>query len=420
MVFERPRGVRDFTPENMRRHLAVSDSLEKTFASFGYDMVRTPTFEFLSLFEAKSGEDIKEHLYVFEDKGGRSICLRPEATASVARMYGSELRTHPKPLRLYYIEPMFRYEQPQKGRYREFWQAGVELIGVKNPYSDAEVILLAYESLRNLGLTGKLRISHIGVLRGLLSEAGFDETRQNKVVHALDKGDLKSVEEMIVDKVFSEVIKLTGGIEVCEKLESIIPDNLKSLVNEFTKTIQVLEKTGVEYVVDFSMARGLDYYTGIIFDIKAEGLGAQNQICGGGRYDNLIGLFEGPETPAIGFAFGIDRLVEALTEKGYDFEMKCCDVFVLSVGDSTREGAFSTAADLRRKCPGLEVRFDISGSKIGKALQQASDLKARYAVIFGEKEFSQGNVVVKDLDSEEQETISLDDLTKYLSDRAPD
>ncbi len=421
MTLERPRGVRDFPPKEMHEHLAVTKKLESVFHSFGYERVRTPTFEFLSLFEAKSGEEIKDHLYVFDDKGGRSLCLRPEATASVARMYGSDLRTHPKPLRLYYVEPMFRYEQPQRGRYREFWQAGVELIGGAGPYADAEAILMASNALTAIGLENAVRIGNIGFLRELLGGLGFDDAKQNKVIHALDKGEMDSVAEMVSSDIFNEVIGLHGGLDAIDRLLELAPDGLKASVEGFRKTIGLLSGCKVDYTVDMGMARGLDYYTGIVFDVKATGLGAQNQVCGGGRYDRLIGLFGGPETPAVGFAFGVDRLVEALNEGGKAVETPRCDVYVASVSEAVRERAFSIAAAVRSGNPGLDVRFDIAGYKVNKALQHASEVGARYALIVGERELAEDAVVVKNMESSTQETIGISGLNPYFSSkRAPD
>ena len=205
MVFERPRGVRDFGPAEMAVRSHVERTLTCSFKSFGCRMVQTPSFEFAELFEQKSGADILSHLYVFEDKGGRRLCLRPEATAPVARMYAAELRSLPKPLRLSYYGPMYRYEEPQKGRYREFWQAGVELFGAAGAEADAEVVCLASECLRRLGLDFKLRVSQIGVLRAMLESLGLKSSRQNNVLQSLDKGDLDAVKEDL-----SHILKDTG------------------------------------------------------------------------------------------------------------------------------------------------------------------------------------------------------------------
>jgi histidyl-tRNA synthetase len=415
MEFERPKGVRDFGPTEMAAHMSVTGDISAAFESFGYERVMTPSFEFLSLFEEKSGQDIKKHLYVFEDKGGRSMCLRPEATASVARMYGSMLRSHPKPIRLYYVEPMYRYEQPQRGRYREFWQAGVEVIGAYGPFADAEVVSLAYETLKNIGVEGDLRISHIGILRGLLSKLEFDEAKQNNVIHEIDAGNLDEVKNIVSDDVFQKVIDIRGDSSSCEQLMPILPDDLKDSALDLQRTLSLLDMAQVEYSLDFSMARGLDYYTGLIFDFKAKGLGAQNQVCGGGRYDSLIGALGGQQAPAVGFAFGVDRIVEALNDAGAAFNRRRCHVYVAAVSEKVRGRAFEISSEIRRKLGGLDVRFDIGCQKVGKSLQSASEMGAKYAVIVGEKELESESVSVKDMGSSRQESVKLTDLASYLS-----
>lgn len=416
MVFECPRGVRDFGPERMgvRRH--VEDSIGKVFSSFGYRQVGTPTFEFVELFEAKSGPEIMQHLYVFEDKGGRRLCLRPEATASVARMYASELRSLPKPLRLSYSGPMFRYEEPQKGRYREFWQAGVELFGAKGPQADSEAITLVFTCLEQLGLRFRLRISHIGVLRTLLSAQGFDEAGTDKIIQLLDKGDMKSVREKVKDSSFMKLMELSGSADVIKEAASIVAEEkVKELLSELSEVLALLDSAGVGYEVDFGMARGLDYYTGIVFDARAEGLGAQDQICGGGRYDDLVELFGGPATPAVGFAFGIDRIIEAMTGQGVEAPGRVTDVYVASASEAVRPQAFRIAVQLRKSNSALTIDHDISGRRLNRALQHASEQKARFAVIVGERELAKDSVVLKDMASQKQEEVRIKDLAERLA-----
>ncbi len=413
MVFERPRGVRDFGPDEMSARVSVEYALSDVFRSFGYRPILMPTFEFVELFELKSGEDIREHLYVFKDKGGRRLCLRPEATASVARMYASELRSLPKPLRLSYYGPMFRYEEPQRGRYREFWQAGVELFGVEGPEADAEILLMASECLKKLRLKHTLRVSHIGVLRSLLGNQGLVEDEQDSVLQSLDRGDLESVESK-VDESFIKLLELRGSSGVVgEALKLVSDKGVQALLSAFKRSLELLDSAGVDYVVDFGMARGLDYYTGMVFDVRVEGLGAQDQVCGGGRYDNLVGLFGGPDTPAVGFAFGVDRLLEAMKEQGVQPDIAAVDVYVIPVSDDVSSPAFNIAADLRRSLEGT-VECEISGRKLNKALKVASDTGVRYAVIVGPKELEEESVVLRDMKSEEQSNVKLKELASKI------
>ena len=205
MKIERPKGTRDFAPEEMAQRRYVESAISNVFENYGYRPIRTPTFEHLDLFQLKSGEDIATHLYSFEDKKERAMCLKPEATAPVCRMYSETLRNLPMPIKVYYFDSMFRYEEPQKGRYREFWQLGLELIGPKGAMSDAEVIALAYDSLSSLGLKFRLEISHLGIIKGLLESLKLGEEKQRKVIAAIDKKDFEAARKIVHNEVlFSE------------------------------------------------------------------------------------------------------------------------------------------------------------------------------------------------------------------------
>jgi histidyl-tRNA synthetase len=415
MAFERPRGVRDFGPEEMGVRAYVEDAMSAVFRSFSYRRIQTPTFEFLDLFSLKSGEEITEHLFVLEDKGGRKMCLRPEATASVARMYVSELRSRPKPLRLCYFGPMFRHEEPQKGRYREFWQAGVELIGLTGAYADAEIVSMASECLRRLGLAYTLRISHIGVLRALLAGLGFPDAEQDLIIRALDKGDLETVKAKVQDETFNAVIGLRGGLDAAVSASKIVKEaGTRQMLDGLVKTLRLLDGSGIRYEVDFGMARGLDYYTGLVFDARVEGLGAQNQVLGGGRYDDLIGLFGGQDTPAVGFAFGVDRLIESMQEQGVELPPLRTDVYVIPVSADLLDAALGIALKLRRLHPEKIVDLDISGRRLNKALQHASELNARHAVLVGPLELKEESVIVKDMVGKTQSKVRISEISGLL------
>jgi histidyl-tRNA synthetase len=415
MKFERPRGTRDFTPEEMFYREYVESTVIKAFKSYGYQPVLTPTFEHAELFQLKSGEEIIQHMYTFEDKGGRILCLRPEGTASVVRMFASELRTRPRPVKVYYVSPMFRYEEPQKGRYREFWQLGVELIGVATPESDAEVIALAAECLNKLGLKYTLRVSDIRVIRSILEDCGLTEPEQDEVIHLLDKGGVDEVKKIVKDKVFFDILGQKGGVGVVDAVDRLAKGRVSEITDGLKKTLRLLDAAGVEYIVDFSMARGLDYYTGMVFDVIVEGLGAQNQVCGGGRYDNLVKLFGGPDTPAVGFAFGFDRIVDALRLQGIGVQSPGVDVYVIAAGSEVREKAFTITLNLRRNLGGRVVLLGLAEKKLSKELEQASNLNARYAVIVGSRELSEDSVMVKDLSTGTQRKVRVGGLADILS-----
>jgi histidyl-tRNA synthetase len=397
-----------------RRHL--HDGLTKVIESAGYRRIQMPLFEETRLFMEKSGVEIIENLYAFKDKGGRNICLRPEATASVARFYIQELRNRPKPLRIYYHGSMYRYERPQKNRYREFFQTGVELIGSDSSLADAEVIWLACRCMESFGLKYILRLNHLGVLKSLLQELNLNEAEAVEVVSLMDRGLLDELEEKVSSKEFHKLRKLRGGRSVLEKAAKIIKEFDKPLekLDELKNLCGILEGL-VEYEIDFGVARGLDYYTGIVFDIKVEDLGAQDQVCGGGRYDNLIQLFGGPQTPAVGFAFGFDRMMEALRQGEFEFGYVKNDIIVVGVGD-TRIEAFKTASILRESLDAV-VELEILDRSLSKTLSHASAQKTRFAVIVGEKELAESCVTVKDLKTEKQESAGLVDIVGWFEGR---
>jgi len=402
---ERPRGTRDFLPDEMEKRRAIEKVMRRIAESYGYREVLTPTFEHLELFTIKSGEGIVEEIYAFKDKGGRDLALRPELTAPVIRMFVNECTGMPKPLRFYYFANCFRYERPQKGRYREFWQFGVELIGSASPLADAEVISLAYRIMDELKIDFDLHVGHVGLLRHMLRDV--EENVASKIMRLIDKKDVEGleayldeigIESDLRDSIFS-LIELVGGREVMDSAREIIPD---FDFGHIERVCDVLDSLEVEYRLDFGIARGLDYYTGVVFEAYAkEGLGAQNQICGGGSY-RLAHLFGGDDTPATGFALGFDRIAEICNVEP---ERKKIVVVVSFKG---LEGeAFRIAEMLRDKAV---VVTDVMERNVKRQLSYANDLNADVAVIVGERELREGKVAVKDLKSGEQRTVGIEDL----------
>ncbi len=409
MKIERPRGTRDFLPEEMEKRRAIEAVMRKIAESYGYREVLTPTFEHLELFTIKSGEGIVEEIYAFKDKGGRNLALRPELTAPVIRMFVNECMGMPKPLRFYYFANCFRYERPQKGRYREFWQFGVELIGSASPLADAEVISLAYDIMKELGIKFDLHVGHVGLLRRLLSD--LEEEVASKIMRLIDKKDVEALEgyldEVRVDKDLREsifsLIDLVGGREVIDSAKEIIPDFDFGHVE---RVCEILDALDVKYRLDFGIARGLDYYTGIVFEAYAkEGLGAQNQICGGGSY-RLAHLFGGEDTPATGFALGFDRIAE-ICEVDVEERRK---VVVVGFRGLEKE-AFRIANMLRRRAV---VVTDVMERSVKKQLSYANDINADFAVIVGERELREGKVAIKDLRSGEQRVVGLEELLNFI------
>ncbi len=406
---ERPRGTRDFLPDEMEKRRRVERVMREIAEKFGYREISTPTFEHLELFTMKSGEGIIDEMYVFKDKSGRDLALRPELTAPVMRMYVNECSVMPKPLRFYYFANCFRYERPQKGRYREFWQFGVELIGSKSYLADAEVISLSHDILKSLGIDFELEIGHVGLMRKLLS--GVDEEIASKIMRLIDKNDVEGLEsyldstridEDLREKIFT-IMELRGSREVIDDARKIVDFDFEHLEN----LADVLDHLNVDYGVNLGIVRGLDYYTGVVFECYAEGLGAQKQICGGGSYE-LASLFGGEKTPCTGFAIGFDRVCEICNVKAENG----VTVAVVSFKGFEKH-AFEVARELRRK--GIRAVVDVMERGIRKQLSYANDVNADFAVILGEEEMKTGLLSLKDLRSGEQVRMSLDDIVSAVS-----
>ena len=407
MRIERPRGTRDFLPEEMEKRREVERKLRKLAESFGYREVSTPTFEHSELFKRKSGEGIVEEMYVFEDKSKRELALRPELTAPIIRMFVNECSRMPKPLRFYYFGNCFRYERPQKARYREFWQFGVELIGSESYLADLEVILLAYKMLESLGIDFELHIGHVGLLRNLLKPLGEESSKAMRLIDKKDKEGLRRLfSELGMRDLEEKVLRLTelvGGKEVIEEAKEIVDFDF----NHVEKLSDSLESLGVKHRLNFGIARGLDYYTGVVFECYAKGLGAQKQICGGGSYE-LAQIFGGERTPATGFAIGFDRVCELF--KG-DSVKKPVVVIVNFPG--FEKNAFELAMRLRES--DITAIVDVMGRNLKKQLSYANDINADYAVIIGESEVKGGIFRVKNLKTGEQSDVKAENITTSLS-----
>ncbi|HDY73810.1 MAG TPA: histidine--tRNA ligase [Euryarchaeota archaeon] len=410
-MFKRPRGTRDLLPDEMAARRAVESVLRQTFESFGYGEIQTPTFENLELITAKSGVEITGHLYDFTDKSDRNLALRPELSAPTVRLYVNELRTRPKPRKLYYFENCFRYERPQKGRYREFWQAGVEQIGSARPEAEAEALALAVACLERLELKDfRLSIGHLGILRSLLASHGLDDQGQNQVIGMLDRGDEEGLLGLSLPPGAREdltaVIGLKGeGAAVLSKAREVIGTRCGDVLDSFDAVLSLLRGFGVkEPVVDLGIARGLDYYTGMVFEIRAEGLGAQDQICGGGTY-SLVKVFGGGDVPSCGFGFGFDRLMLALESQGrLPASALGPRVFVVPESRKMLNRAIEIISDLRKE---VSCELELMGRKLGKALSYANTEGIPYVLIVSEDtEDEEGyKLILRDMSSGEQKTI---------------
>ncbi|NYT15639.1 MAG: histidine--tRNA ligase [Methanomassiliicoccales archaeon] len=413
-MIQRPRGTRDFGPEEMEKRRWLEGIMRSTARGFGFREVATPTFEHTELFTLKSGPNIVDEIYAFQDKGGRDLSLRPELTAPVIRFFVNDLSNNPRPLKVLYIGPCFRYERPQSGRYREFHQFGVELVGTKTPESDAEVIGLAASIMEAIGLKEyTIRVGHIGILRKILEDEGLDTESSAIVLQKLDKKQYEEarplmqaagMEDDMIDKIF-DLTEICGDASVIEGMEGEAIDHLKGV-------LEVLISYGVENVqIDLGVVRGLDYYTGIVFEVEAPSLGAEKQVCGGGSY-SLSELFGGERVFSTGFAIGFDRVMLALENEGLELEVEGLDAFVIPVKDAQRSKAFEIVSMLRRS--GVRADVDLMRRSLGKSFKYADSVGAKYAIIVGEKELEQDSVTIRNMESGEQKLVDLPGLAEFF------
>jgi histidyl-tRNA synthetase len=419
-VFQIPRGTRDFKPDEMEKRRYVEEKIRSSFLSFGYREVQTPTFETLELFTAKSGEEIIEELYSFKDKGGRDLALRPELTAPVIRFYVEKMQMESKPLKLFYIGNCYRYDRPQKGRYREFTQAGCELIGTDTPEAISELIALAYTIIKSVGVKDvKLNIGNLTILSFIFNKFNLNQEQQNYIAPLIDKSKYDEVFSALRDfNIESEnanhLIELLQTRDF-SKIEDFIKDD-KQIMDEFLgfkKVIDFLKNSFKisDFDIKMGIVRGLDYYTGVVFEIEAPSLGAEKQLCGGGVY-NLVQMFGGRDTPTSGFAIGFDRTIVALESEGFNFQKSRLDVYVIPLGEDFVNDALEIVQFLRKN--GISVDWDLLKRGVSKSLKYASSANAKYAIFIGEDEVNQNSVSLKDLKTGKQEFIKREKLVKLF------
>ena len=419
-MFQVPRGTRDFTPDEMQKRRYLEHNMAATFTSFGYGEIQTPTFENLELFTAKSGESIINELYAFTDKGGRALALRPELTAPVIRCYVERLQMEPKPLKLFYFGNCYRYDRPQKGRYREFQQAGCEVIGTDACEATAELLALAYTLLRNTGLKNiRLNIGNLTIISAIFKKLHLLKDDQKILLPLIDKSQFDDLKIALRDCNVSDQMG-DAFIEVLQtsdvtKIRSFIADDTDAKTELTTmETILDLLKNAFhinEYEIKLSIVRGLDYYKGIVFEIDAPILGAEKQLCGGGSYD-LVPLFGGTEVPTSGFAIGFDRTILALDEEGFLFPTPKLDVFIIPVNQTMNTISIQITQELRSH--GISADFDLLRRGVGKSLKYADAKHVEKVIIVGPKELENKTVTLRDMKTGDQEIVALADIYTKL------
>jgi len=413
--FQAIKGARDLLPTETPLWNHVEETAHAVFGTFGFSEIRLPIFEPTELFARSIGLDtdvVSKEMYTFEDRDESMISLRPEATASVCRAYiEHNMQQLPQPVKLYYMGPMFRRERPQKGRYRQFYQIGAEVLGGNDsPGIDAEVIEMVMTFFDRLELQGlKLDINSIGCRE---CRAKYVEVLRSELLKVKDKLGADSQRRIDTNPLRVLDSKLESEQEIIATLPRMAAHLCADCAEHFAEVKRQLELRGVIYRENWRLVRGLDYYMRTTFEITAQGLGSQNAVCGGGRYDGLVELLGGPPTKGIGFAIGEDRLILSLQESGKAPAPTGPDIYIAWMGEKAFATAIRAAKDLR--AAGYRVELPATEQKFGKALGQADKLGSRYALILGEDEVTSGEWTLKTLADGSQKKYSETELLEYL------
>ena len=409
LITKKPRGTEDVLPRDSYRWQFVEDIFRDEARTYGYKEMRTPVFEHTNLFERGVGDTtdvVQKEMYTFLTKGGDSITLRPEGTAGAARAFLEHgLHNDPLPVKVYYLTSCYRYEKPQAGRLREFHQFGMECYGTKHPAADAEMITAAATVIERLGLKNiRLEINSIGcpACRAEYHKALTEYFSQYKDELCEDcKGRLDRNPMRLLD------CKVPRDHEIAQGAPSVLEYLCDECREHFDSVKEHLDAAGVEYIVNPTIVRGLDYYTKTVFEFISGDIGAQATICAGGRYDGLIEDLGGNPMPALGFAAGIERLLMTMDAQGVEIPSPSpCDIYVASMGDNAHKKAGELCLALRKA--GMYAEFDVVGRGLKAQMKYANKLGARFSIVLGDDELAGGIGKLKAMDSGEQTDIPLD------------
>lgn len=410
-----PKGTKDVLPKQSYLWQYVENTARETAEAFGFREIRTPTFEYTELFSRGVGDTsdiVNKEMYTFLDKGNRSVTLRPEGTAGVARAFlENGLAGGAMPFKVYYLISAFRYERPQAGRLREFHQFGAELYGADGAYADAEAITFADAFLKNLGLKQiKLRLNSIGCKK---CRAKYYEALKEYFAPRLDEmcSDCKTRFEK------NPMRMLDCKEEGCKRFTANAPKMLGYLCDDCKEHFETVQKlltaSGVQYELDPSIVRGLDYYSRTVFEFVTSAAGAQGTVLGGGRYDTLLSEIGGEDVPAVGFAAGLERLLMVMdAEKAPFKEEKKTDCYLLGMDGKSREKAFLLANELRRA--GFSAETDLMTRSVKAQFRHAGKIGARFVAVIGENELNEGAAEVKDMQTSSSEKVKFEELRQYL------
>jgi histidyl-tRNA synthetase len=414
-LYTAPRGTTDILPEEQPYWRYVEQKASRVCQLYGYERIDSPIFEDTRLFIKGTGETtdiVQKEMYTFQDRSGNSLTLKPEGTPSVCRAYLEHgYNNLPQPVKLFYLTPIFRYERPQAGRYRQHYQFGCEAIGEADASLDAEVIDLAWQFLKSLGLHKLLLF--INSIGGPKCRPSYLKTLREYFSRHIDElcADCKA-------RLERNVLRLLDCKQPsCQKLAAQAPKNIDYLCSEcaehFRKLKDCLELLGLPFEVNPNLVRGLDYYTRTVFEIQPEEQRVQSTICGGGRYDGLIETLGGKPTPGIGFGIGIERIILNLKKERIEIPpLSSPRVFIAYVGNSAREEAIILTAQLRRG--GIPVIGATSSRSLKSQLRQANSLKIPKAVIIGDDEVKTATAILRDMATSQQTTVSMKELAALL------
>ena len=416
MFTQVPKGTQDILPEDISKWYHIENTIKEILNKYGYKEIRTPIFEHTELFVRGIGEStdiVTKEMFTFPDRKGRSLTLRPEGTAPVVRAYlENRMDRISKVIKLFYLGPMFRCEKPQAGRFRQFNQFGIEIIGTKSSAADAEVILTVLEIYRKLGLKN---------LEILINSVGCKKCRVDYVQKL--KKYLKDKKDFLCSECKERYNKNPLRVfdckkDSCQKITEAAPVIAENLCQEckshFFEVKSYLDDQKIIFHEDHRLVRGLDYYTKTAFEIISGGLGAQNAIGGGGRYDDLVEELGGKPTPAVGFAAGIERMIIATDQQKIEWPLKKgLDIFVAKVNEKNKVVAFRLLQKIRNT--GLSADMDYSGGSLKSQMRIANKIGARYTVIVGEEELSKNMVILRNMQTKEQKEVKIDNVINELS-----
>ncbi|MBI3815690.1 MAG: histidine--tRNA ligase [Nitrospinae bacterium] len=408
------KGVKDILPGEIEKWQFMERTAGEVFELYGFSEIRIPIFEKTAVFTRSIGETtdiVEKEMYTFPDRGGDSLTLRPEGTASVVRAYVEHnLYNPPSVVKLYYMGPMFRCERPQAGRYRQFYQIGAEVFGTENPEIDAEVIGMLMRYFEKLGLTElELQINSLGCdeCRPKFKEALLQFLKQKK---SLLCEDCQRRYERNPLRIFD--CKSANCHEATKDAPTIETHRCENCKRHFDSTLSYLDKLDIQYTKKPKLVRGLDYYTKTAFEIVSKGLGSQNAIAGGGRYDKLVEEFGGPPTPAFGFAIGVDRTAPLIQQSAISNQQSVPLIFIATLGERADLKAFELINVLRQN--GIRVERDYEKGSLKSQMKKANKSGARYTIVIGDNELDKDTVILRDMSSAKQDEIDMERIVEIL------